>query len=62
MLVYQREDIIKPHLKGAHERINLEGMKEGLASLGPDGKSVNLHHTTKRNRSLIAEVTQTYHK
>lgn len=60
--VYQRDDIIDPNMKDARGRTNLERMKKGLAPLGPDGKSVNLHHTTQRNESSIAEVTQTFHQ
>ncbi|CAH0173078.1 Ribonuclease YobL [Peribacillus simplex] len=60
--VYQRDDIIDPNMKDARGRTNLERMKKGLAPLGPDGKSINLHHTTQRNESSIAEVTQTFHK
>ncbi|UFJ43393.1 HNH/ENDO VII family nuclease [Brevibacillus humidisoli] len=37
-------------------------MKQGLAPIGPDGKSINLHHTIQTNDSPIAEVTQTFHK
>ncbi|MUK87334.1 hypothetical protein GMD78_02825 [Ornithinibacillus sp. L9] len=37
-------------------------MQKGLAPHGPDGKSIILHHMTQRNESLIAEVTQTFHK
>ncbi|MFA9459127.1 HNH/ENDO VII family nuclease [Halalkalibacter sp. AB-rgal2] len=60
--VYQRDDIINPNMKDARGRTNLERMQKGLAPLGPDGKSINLHHTTQRNESSIAEVTQTFHK
>ncbi|MFA9560378.1 HNH/ENDO VII family nuclease [Evansella sp. AB-rgal1] len=60
--VYQRDDIINPNMKDSRGRTNLERMKKGLAPLGPDGKSINLHHTTQRNESSIAEVTQTFHK
>ncbi|WP_207518859.1 HNH/ENDO VII family nuclease [Pseudogracilibacillus auburnensis] len=60
--VYQRDDIINPNMKDARGRTNLERMKKGLAPLGPDGKSINLHHMTQRNESSIAEVTQTFHK
>lgn len=61
MKVYQRDDIINPNMKDARGRTNLERMQKGLAPLGPDGKSINLHHTTQRNESSIAEVTQTFH-
>src|SRR5690606_33302359 len=57
--IYQRDDIINPNLKDARGRTNFERMKKGLAPLGPDGKSINLHHMTQRNESSIAEVTQT---
>ncbi|MBL5807732.1 hypothetical protein HV449_12505 [Bacillus sporothermodurans] len=60
--VYQRDDIINPNMKDARGRTNLERMQKGLAPLGPDGKSINLHHMTQRNESSIAEVTQTFHK
>ena len=60
--VYQRDDIINPNKKDARGRTNLERMQKGLAPLGPDGKSINLHHMTQRNESSIAEVTQTFHK
>ncbi|WP_247107550.1 HNH/ENDO VII family nuclease [Halalkalibacter sp. APA_J-10(15)] len=62
MIVYQRDDIINPNMKDARGGTNLERMQKGLAPLGPDGKSINLHHTTQRNESSIAEVTQTFHK
>ena len=60
--VYQRDDIINPNMKDARGRTNLERMEKGLAPLGSDGKSINLHHMTQRNESSIAEVTQTFHK
>jgi hypothetical protein len=49
-------------MKDARGRTNLERMRKGLAPLGPDRKSINLRHTTQRNESSIAEVTQTFHK
>ncbi|UOQ94880.1 T7SS effector LXG polymorphic toxin [Halobacillus shinanisalinarum] len=60
--VYQRDDIINLNTKDARGRTNFERMKKGLAPLGPDGKSINLHHMTQRNESAIAEVTHTFHK
>ncbi|MFB1052105.1 HNH/ENDO VII family nuclease [Paraliobacillus sp. JSM ZJ581] len=60
--VYQRDDIIDPSMVDARGRTNLDRMKKGLAPLGPDGKSINFHHTTQRNTSSIAEVTQIFHK
>lgn len=37
-------------------------MKQGLSPIGPDGKSLNLHHMTQRNESSIAELTATFHQ
>jgi hypothetical protein len=37
-------------------------MEQGLAPIGSDGKSVNLHHMLQTNDSPIAEVTQTFHQ
>jgi len=41
---------------------NPETMQNGLAPLGPDGKSINLHHMTQGQNGAIAEVTQTCHQ
>src|SRR5699024_12425421 len=46
--IYQRNDIIDPNKKDAVGRTNLDRMNKGLAPLGPDGKSINLHHMTKK--------------
>lgn len=37
-------------------------MANGLAPIGSDGRSVNLHHMTQRQDGPIAEVTQKFHK
>lgn len=60
--VYQRNDIIDPNKVDALGRTNLQRMKDGLAPIGPNGKSVNLHHMTQTNDSAIAEITQTFHQ
>ena len=60
--VYQRNDIIDPNKVDKMGRTNIQRMEQGLAPLGSDGKSVNLHHMTQTNDSAIAEVTQTFHQ
>lgn len=60
--VFQRDDLIDPKLVDARGRSNLERMHKGLAPIGPDGKSINLHHMTQRNNGSIAELTQTFHQ
>ncbi len=37
-------------------------MKNGLAPIGPDGESINLHHLIQTQDGAIAEVTQTFHQ
>ena len=61
-IVYQRNDIIDPNKVDKMGRTNVERMEQGLAPLGPDGKSINLHHMTQTNESAIVEVTQTFHQ
>jgi hypothetical protein len=56
------EYIIDPNKVDALGRTNLQRMEQGLAPIGPDGKSVNLHHMTQTNDSAIAELTQTFHQ
>lgn len=60
--VYQRNDIIDPNKVDSLGRTNVQRMEQGLAPIGADGKSVNLHHMTQTNDSAIAEVTQTFHQ
>ncbi|MEG0732837.1 MAG: HNH/ENDO VII family nuclease [Vagococcus sp.] len=60
--VYQRNDAIDVNLIDDYGRTNLQRMEKGLAPIGPDGKSINLHHMTQRNESSIAEVTQSFHQ
>ncbi|WP_413208513.1 HNH/ENDO VII family nuclease, partial [Rhodospirillum sp. A1_3_36] len=60
--VYQRNDLINPAMIDPKTgKTNLELMQSGRAPLGPDGKSINLHHLTQQQNGAIAEVTQTLH-
>ncbi|HEM5199458.1 TPA: hypothetical protein U1304_002095, partial [Streptococcus suis] len=59
--VYQRDDLIDPNLTDGFGRTNVERMEKGLAPIGPDGKSIELHHMTQRQSGAIAEVTKTFH-
>ncbi len=60
--VFQRGDLIDPKLIDSAGRSNIQRMQKGLAPMGPDGKSMNLHHMTQRQQGSIAEVTQSFHK
>jgi hypothetical protein len=59
--VYQRDDLIDPLLKDKRGRTNLERMAKGDPPIGPDGKSINLHHTLQTHDGPLAEVEATFH-
>jgi hypothetical protein len=60
--VYQRNDLIDAALVDARGRTNLQRMQGGLAPIGPDGKSLNLHHTIQTADGPLAEMTATFHQ
>ena len=60
--VYQRSDLIDPNLVDDLGRTNVQRMESGLAPIGPDGRSLQLHHMTQRQTGSIAEVTATMHQ
>ena len=42
--------------------MSARSVRELIAPIGPDGKSVNLHHMLQTQDGAIAEVTQTFHQ
>ncbi len=61
--VYQRNDLINPNRIDTNSGLtNRELMQAGRAPIGPDGKSINLHHMIQKQDGPIAEVTQTFHQ
>jgi hypothetical protein len=60
--VYQRDDIINYEAKDKYGRDSVQRMKEGIPPLGPDGKPIQLHHTTQRDDGALAEVTESFHR
>ena len=60
--VFQRNDLIDGAARDKRGRTNVQRMKQGLAPLGPDGKSINLHHLIQSDKGSIAEVSDTMHK
>ncbi|HEL1676033.1 TPA: HNH/ENDO VII family nuclease [Streptococcus suis] len=68
--MYQRDDLIDPNIISSWKDktgstitgTNIERMASGKAPIGPDGKPIELHHTTQRQTSSIAETTYTFHK
>jgi filamentous hemagglutinin len=60
--VFQRNDLIDPNAFHPKHGTNLEAMKQGKAPIGPDGKPINLHHTTQDDSGSIAEMTASFHQ
>lgn len=60
--VYQRDDLINSALVDMRGRTNFERMNRGLAPIGPDGESINLHHMLQSQDGPVAEMTQTFHQ
>ena len=60
--VFQRDDLFDPAARDKAGRTNLQRMSSGLAPIGDDGNSVNLHHLIQSDKGSIAEVRDTFHK
>ena len=59
--VQQNDKLFDPSQIDARRRTNIQRMKQGLAPVGYDGKSVNLHHIDQTNASNILEISATWH-
>lgn len=57
-----KDDLIDPLLVDTKGRTNLVRMQKGLALIGPDGKSLSLHHMLQSEEADIAEITSAIHK
>ena len=57
-----RDHIFDPHFVDAKGRSNLQRMEKGLAPIGKDGKSVQIHHFKQRGEAKRIEVTATEHR
>ena len=51
-----------PNYVDSKGRTNLERMKQGLAPIGTDGKSVNIHHVDQTDSGPVVEMTATQHQ
>jgi len=61
-LVARRNSTFFPYARDSYGRTNIERMQEGLAPIGKDGLSVELHHLKQKNDGIIVELTSTEHK
>jgi len=60
-IVAKRDIVFKPCAKDGVNRSNIDRMKEGLAPIGTDGKSIELHHLKQKENGIIVEVTNDEH-
>ena len=51
-----------PKLVDKQGRTNVQRMEQGLAPIGTDGKSVNIHHIDQTNNGPVMEITATQHQ
>jgi len=60
--VFQRNDLIDPHLVYKDSLTNVQRMQWGRAPIGLDGYPIELHHLIQSPDGSIAEVTRTFHQ
>ena len=61
--VHQRDDLINPkRLHPETGETSLSLMNRGKAPIGPDGKSLHLHHILQENGQPLVELTKSMHE
>lgn len=60
-IVAKRNNTFEPTYKDALGRTNKERMKDGLAPIGKDDKSIELHHLKQKDNGVMIELTSTEH-
>lgn len=60
-IVAKRDNTFDPIYKDALGRTNKERMKDGLAPIGKDDKSIELHHLKQKDNGVMIELTSTEH-
>jgi len=60
-IIAKRDNTFDPTYKDALDRTNKERMEEGLAPIGTDDKSIELHHLKQKDNGVMIELTSTEH-
>ena len=60
--IKQNNSLFNPNYVDSKGRSNVMRMKAGLAPIGKDGKSINLHHIDQTDTGDLIEMTATYHQ
>jgi hypothetical protein len=59
--IFQDNSLFNPKFVDKQGRSNLQRMQEGLAPIGYDGKSVNIHHIDQTNNGPLMEISGSAH-
>ena len=54
--------IFDPNFVDRQGRTNIQRMEQGLAPIGTDGKSINIHHIDQTNNGPVMEIMATEHQ
>lgn len=56
------DNTFDPNLIDKQGRTNIQRMEQGLAPIGTDGKSVNIHHMDQTDDGTVMEIIATEHQ
>jgi hypothetical protein len=60
--VTQNDSLFDPYAVDKQGRTNIQRMEDGLAPIGYDGKSINVHHIDQTNTGPVMEMPATEHQ
>ena len=60
--IVQDNRLFDPNAVDGMGRTNLQRMQQGLAPIGHDGRSVNIHHINQTNSSPVMEISGLAHQ
>ena len=60
--VTQNNSLFNPNAVDSMGRTNVQRMQQGLAPIGYDGQSVNIHHIDQTNTGPVIEISGSAHQ
>ena len=60
--ITQNNELFDPNAVDTKGRTNIQRMEKGLAPIGRDGQSVNIHHIDQTNTSPLEEILESTHQ
>ncbi|MDP1724706.1 MAG: HNH/ENDO VII family nuclease [Alphaproteobacteria bacterium] len=61
-IFYYNPDFIPNTIKDSEDRTNLERINNGIAPIGFDGESMNIHHITRHQPGIYVLISETMHQ